>query len=89
MPTIGVQQLRANTAEVLRHVQQEQTEYVVTRKGQPVARLLPVAGTQEQRDGSRQEDGWDAYLRWLHDVQRRWPRGVSTQALMDEIRREL
>ncbi|NCO40562.1 MAG: hypothetical protein COZ06_25980 [Armatimonadetes bacterium CG_4_10_14_3_um_filter_66_18] len=86
MPTIGVQQLRANTAEVLRNVQQEQTEYVVTRKGLPVARLLPVVSPEAQPTTASRQEAWEAYVRWADEVRRRWPKDVSTQALMDEIR---
>jgi prevent-host-death family protein len=60
MPTIGVQQLRANTAQVLREVHERHAEYVVTRKGLPVARLLPaeeLATPAEESGGSR---GWAA-----------------------------
>jgi prevent-host-death family protein len=86
MPTIGVQQLRANTAEVLRHVQQEHTEYVVTRKGQPVARLVPVASAEAQRSTASRQEAWEEYVRWADEARRRWPKDLSTQALMDEIR---
>jgi len=86
MPTIGVQQLRANTAEVLRNVQQEQTEYVVTRKGQPVARLLPVAKTKPPALDSEAHNEWAEFARQLQEAGRRWPKGLSTQRLMDEIR---
>ena len=87
MPTIGVQQLRTNTAEVLRCVRQEHTEYVVTRKGKPVARLLPVETMEVQRKAAEERSAVEDYRRAMDEIRRRWPEGLSTQALMAEMRR--
>ena len=42
MPLIGVRELRERTAEVMRRVREEKTEYVITHQGRPTALLLPV-----------------------------------------------
>jgi len=33
------------------------------------------------------ESGWKAYERIAEEIRREWPKGASTQALMDEVRR--
>mgnify|MGYP001603962450 CR=1 FL=1 len=89
MPVIGDQQLRAHTADVLRQFGQTGEECVVTRNGQPVARLLPVERTEAQRKAADGRNASEEYRRVMDDIRRHWPPGVSPQALMDQLRREL
>ena len=42
MPTIGVRELKSQASEIVRLIREEQAEYVVTLRGEPVAVLLPV-----------------------------------------------
>lgn len=42
MPTIGVRELKSQASEIVRMIREEQAEYVVTLRGEPVAVLLPV-----------------------------------------------
>lgn len=48
MTMINQRQLRNDSAEVMRRVEQGQT-YTVTRRGVPVARLSPITGESELR----------------------------------------
>lgn len=48
MTMINQRQLRNDSAEVMRRVEQGQT-YTVTRRGVPVARLSPITGDAELR----------------------------------------
>jgi prevent-host-death family protein len=92
MTMIGVRELRQQTAEVLRRIREEKTEYIITYQGQPVAVMLPVdAAAVEQaildigKQGAAQ--GWDAYAQVADAVRQRWPQATATQSLLDEIRR--
>ena len=42
MPRVGVREFKNQATEILRNVRENQTEYVVTYHGQPVAVLLPI-----------------------------------------------
>lgn len=46
MGTIGVRQLKSQTSEILRRVE-EGEEIVVTRRGKPCAKLIPTASVPE------------------------------------------
>ncbi|MGC9396618.1 MAG: type II toxin-antitoxin system Phd/YefM family antitoxin [Anaerolineae bacterium] len=92
MTMIGVRELRQQTAEVLRRIREERTEYIITYQGKPVAVMLPVdAAAVEQaildigKQGTAQ--GWDAYVQVADTVRQRWPEATTTQSLLDEIRR--
>lgn len=49
MATIGVRELKNQTTEVLRDVREQQAEYIVTYRGQPVALLLPLGEENRQK----------------------------------------
>ncbi len=92
MPVIGVRELREHTADVLRQVREQQAEYIITYQGKPVAFLAPVdeqavENAMVQAGRLTGEDGWDSYMRLIEELRRTWPADLSTQDLLDEIRR--
>ena len=92
MPLIGVRELREQTAEVLRRVREEKTEYVITYQGHPIAMLLPVNADAVEAaivEAGRQAvgGGWEAFVRLAERLRPSWPEGLTTQQVMDEIRR--
>jgi len=93
MQTIGVRELHTHTAEVLRQVREDGIEYVITDEGAPVARLIPVDREVAQAtdvDVTREtpDTAVEAYERLVQELRQKWPKGVTTQAIMDEIRGE-
>jgi prevent-host-death family protein len=50
MPRIGIRDLKNQAPEILRHVREEQTEYVVTYRGEPIAVLLPIDEAWRQNE---------------------------------------
>ena len=92
MPLIGVRELREHTAEVLRRIKEESAEYIITCQGEPVAILLPVdAAAMEAamlRAGKESAvKAWDTYEKALQQARQKWPKGISSQDVIDEIRR--
>ncbi|MCW5854005.1 MAG: type II toxin-antitoxin system prevent-host-death family antitoxin [Anaerolineae bacterium] len=93
MQTIGVRELHTHTAEVLRQVREDGIEYVITAEGAPVARLVPIArevvqtGILEETSETA-DTALQAYERLVQELRQNWPEGVTTQAIMDEIRGE-
>ena len=92
MALIGIRELRQKTAEILRHVQQDGEAYVITQQGRPVALLLPLDREKVEAEmvrSARQAvvDGWQIYQRLADEIRQKWPAGLDTQSLLDEIRR--
>ena len=92
MSLIGVRELRQQASEVIRKVREERAEYVITYQGRPVAILLPLDAGQAEKEmvraGKRAILGnWERYERLAEELRRAWPADVSTQDLIDAIRR--
>ena len=92
MSLIGVRELRERTSEVIRRVREERTEYVVTYQGRPVAIILPLDAERAEAEmvqASKQAipDNWERYERIAQEIRNAWPADLSTQDLVDSIRR--
>ncbi len=92
MPVIGVRELREHTADVLRQVREHQAEYIITHQGKPIAFIAPVdeqavEAAMVQAGRSTVDNGWDAYMRLVEELRSAWPAELSTDTLLDEIRR--
>ena len=92
MSLIGVRELRERTSEVIRRVREERTEYVVTYQGRPVAAIFPLDTERAEAEmveaGKRNVLGsWERYERLAEEIRRAWPADISTQDVVDAIRR--
>jgi prevent-host-death family protein len=92
MSLIGVRELREKTSEVIRRVRQDLAEYVVTYQGRPVAIILPLDTGRAEREmvqaGKKAVLGnWERYERLAEELRCAWPADLSTQDLIDSIRR--
>jgi prevent-host-death family protein len=92
MSLIGVRELRKQTSEVIRRVREERAEYVVTYQGRPVAVILPVDTEQAEAEvvkvAKRAVIGnWERYERLAEEIRDAWPADLSTQDLIDSVRR--
>ena len=92
MSLIGVRELREQTSEVIRQVRENRAEYVVTYQGRPVAIILPLdterAGAEMVKAGRNAILGnWERYEQLAEEIRRAWPSGLSTQDLIDAVRR--
>ena len=92
MSLIGVRELREQTSEVIRRVREERTEYVVTYQGHPVAVILPLDTERAEAEMVRVSKSamlgnWERYERLAEEIRRAWPSGLSTQDLIDDVRR--
>jgi len=92
MSLIGVRELREQTSKVIRQVREEGAEYVITYQGRPVAIILPLdteraEAEMVQASKKAMPGGWEAYERMTKELRRDWPPDLSTQDLMDAIRR--
>jgi prevent-host-death family protein len=92
MSLIGVRELREQTSEVIRRVREEQAEYVVTYQGRPVAVILPVDTERAEAEMVKASKNavlgnWARYERLAEEIRRAWPSDLSTQDLIDAVRR--
>jgi prevent-host-death family protein len=92
MSLIGVRELRERTSEVIRRVREERAEYVITYQGRPVAVILPLDTEQAeaemvQASKSAVIGDWERYERLAEEIRRAWPSDLSTQDLIDAVRR--
>ena len=92
MSLIGVRELREQTSEVIRRVREERAEYVVTYQGRPVAAILPIDTERAEAEMVKVAkqaviDDWERYERLAEEIRCAWPADLSTQDLMDAIRR--
>jgi len=89
---IGVRELGERTSEVIRRVREDAAEYVITYQGRPVAILLPLdpqrAAAEMVRAGKNAIlDDWKRYEQVAKEIREAWPADLSTQDLIDAIRR--
>ena len=92
MSLIGVRELREQTSEVIRRVRQDFAEYVVTYQGRPVAIILPLDAGRAEREVVQASKkavlgSWERYERLAKELRRAWPADLSTQDVIDSIRR--
>ncbi len=87
MRSVGVRELKAHAAEILRRVRVDGESVEVTYRGRIVARLVP---TRQPATVPRE---LDAYLARVDEAARRtaalWPYGVSSADAVREQRRDL
>lgn len=81
MPEVGIRELKNRTSEIVRAVREGRVEYVITYRGQPVARLVPIA---EEEEG---EQAWQELERLSQEISARWQSDKSAVELLDEVRR--
>ena len=92
MPVIGVRELREKTSNVIRQVREDHVEYVVTYQGRPVAVILPLdteRAEQEMVQAGKKAvlSSGKQYEQIAQEIRDAWPEGVSTQDLIDAVRR--
>lgn len=82
---IGIRDLKANTSEVLRRVREEKASYDVTYRGKVVARLVPAA--PEEFDREAFDKVWAEMDALAIELSKKWPKGISAAEAVAEDRR--
>jgi prevent-host-death family protein len=81
MTEIGIRELKNRTSEIVREVREECAEYVITYRGQPVARIVPL--TTEEGAGQALEE----LERLSQEISAQWKSDKSAVELLTEMRR--
>ncbi|MBI4604547.1 MAG: type II toxin-antitoxin system prevent-host-death family antitoxin [Planctomycetes bacterium] len=92
MTIIGVNELSERTADILRRIQDERAEYVVTHEGKPVALLLPagaelVEKAKLEAGGEALKRSWEAYASIAEKIRSQWPRDRASADVLNSLRR--
>lgn len=66
MPRIGLRELKIHVSEVIKDVQDSGERYTVTKRGEPIAVIIPYSPVEEKRPMSAEE-----LTAFLDDVSKR------------------
>ena len=94
MARVGVRELKNRATEIIRAVRENQTEYVVTYHGRPVAVLLPVDEAWLEAEAKRAaeavtpgDDVWAELEEIRQEIGRSWQSEKTAVELISEQRR--
>ena len=92
MKKAGVRQLKNEASEVIRSVREEQVEYVVTYRGEPVATIRPISDDRDGRDivNARPDaEFWSQLDELRAEIEANWQSEKTAVELIEEQRRQL
>jgi prevent-host-death family protein len=87
---IGVRELKAHAARILRQVRDSRASYVLTHRGLAVGVILPLNAAENQSPGLDDAEptaAWTNFMRAGRRLERRFRRGVSGVRLLSAMRR--
>ena len=87
---VGVRELKANAAHILRQVRDKRASYVLTHRGRAVGVLLPfdpVEDRSQAGDNSEAAVAWETFMQAGRRLERRFRPGVSGMRLLSGMRR--
>ncbi len=87
MAEIGVRELKARASEIVHEVKEHGKHYTITRRGRPVALLIPVEEGSELETGAGDRNAWDELLRLGEEISRGWQAPQTSAELLSEMRR--
>ncbi|MBV8134253.1 MAG: type II toxin-antitoxin system Phd/YefM family antitoxin [Deltaproteobacteria bacterium] len=86
---VGVRELKADAASILRQVRDSRASYVLTHRGRAVGVILPLEATDRSvpLDDADVLVGWNDFVRAGRRLKRRFRPGVSGVRLLSSMRR--
>ena len=88
--SVGVRELKAHAARILRQVRESRTPCLVTHRGRAIGVILPVDGEDDSAQTSEAVDGpmaWQAFVRAGRRLETRFAPAASGVRLLSEMRR--
>ena len=87
--TVGVRELKAHAARILRQVRETRASYLVTHRGQPIGVILPFDNADEAHalDAVDATTAWEAFLRAGHKLERGFAPGRGGVRILSDMRR--
>ncbi len=87
---VGVRELKANAARILRRVRDSRTSYILTHRGRAVGVILPLDPIESHSQAADDSDtvaAWDTFKRAGRRLERRFRPGLSGVRLLSTMRR--
>lgn len=84
MEKIGIRELKANASALVNAVKEHRTQYLITRRGEPVAVLMPVDAVPSPPDP---EDVWARLEALGQEIAQNWQSEKSAVEILSEMRR--
>lgn len=86
MPRIGLRELKIHASEVLRDVQENRARYIITKRGEPQAIIVPYAPAEESEPIDRQA-AWTGLVDALDEVRKNWTSPLTADEIIRDMRR--
>jgi prevent-host-death family protein len=86
MPRIGLGDLRDHTSEVVRDVEANRTQYVITDRGEPVAVITPYAKAHGV-EAKTWEQYWQEFQSLSAEIGQAWQEPGSAAEVVSGLRR--
>ena len=83
--TVGVRELKAQAARIVRSVRETRASYVVTHRGRPVGVLLPIDAVADESPDD--DAAWTTFLEAGRRLQQTIRPGTSVVKLLSDSRR--
>ena len=90
METVGVRELKARASEIVAAVESQGKRYQVTKRGKPVALIVPPPGAAlylDDDDLAHDEAVMAEMDELAREIGKRWPKGVSAVEAISANRR--
>lgn len=87
---VGVRELKANAARILREVRDSRVSYILTHRGHAVGVILPFEPIEDRSPSADDSDtgaAWDTFMQAGRRLERRFRPGVSGVRLLSRTRR--
>jgi prevent-host-death family protein len=86
---VGVRELKAHAARILRHVRDSRASYVLTHRGRAIGVILPLDPERPPQalDDSDPVVAWDNFVRAGRRLEQRFHPGVSGVRVLSTMRR--
>jgi len=86
---VGVRELKAHAARILRRVRDARASYVLTHRGRAIGVILPLDAAESQSAALDTSDtaAWTNFIRAGRRLQSRFHKGASGVRLLSSMRR--
>lgn len=86
MPRIGVRELKIHVSEIVQDVQTNRVRYTVTRRGEPIALVIPYS-PDEESELIQEEKAWEEFLDLQDKISQTQKEPFDVADLMEELGR--
>jgi prevent-host-death family protein len=84
MQSVGVRELKQRASEILRELEESGQEVRITRRGQVIARIVPVPTAAVK---AHAKEVWAEMDRLAEEITAHWPKDVTAVEAVGEQRR--